>query len=118
MLGRPTHVTRGFALVEALIAVILLSVGALAFAATGVANLRLESTAARRNAVATLASARLEQLRLHCAPSAGTDTLPGISGTWRASPSDGVVELLDSITFVEVPGHAPRVGSIRSASPC
>jgi Tfp pilus assembly protein PilV len=115
---RPKRSPGGFALVEALVAVVLLTVGALAFAATGVANLRLELSAARRNGAATLATTRLEQLRSHCAPAAGTDSLPGIATAWRASASDGVVELLDSVSVVESPGRAPHTESVWSASPC
>lgn len=113
-----TNNPRGFALVEALVAVVLLTVGALALAATGVANLRLELSAARRNAAATLATTRLEQLRSHCVASTGADTLPGITTAWRASVSDGVLELFDSLTLVEFPGRAPHTESVWSASPC
>ncbi|HKV52960.1 MAG TPA: hypothetical protein VJO52_17315 [Gemmatimonadaceae bacterium] len=96
----------------------LLTVGALALAATGVANLRLELSAARRNGAAALAATRLEQLRSHCASAAGTDSLPGIAIAWRASASDGVLTLIDSVLLVESPGRAPHTESLWSASPC
>lgn len=118
MSNRTKRHPRGFALVEALLAVVLLTVGALAFAATGVANLRLELSAARRNGAAALAATRIEQLRAHCASAAGTDSLQGITISWRATASDGVLALVDSVSLVESPGRAPHTESVWSASPC
>lgn len=118
MSTRAPRNARGFALVEALVAIVLLTVGALAFASTGIANLRLELSAARRNGAAALSTTRLEQLRSHCAPSAGIDSLPGIAIAWHASASDGVLELFDSVSFVESPGRAPHTELMWSASPC
>lgn len=118
MLTRFSPSRSGFTLVEVLVALVMLTVGALALAATGVANLRLELTAARRVAGAALATTRLEQLRSKCSPSSGNDSAAGITAAWHASASSGVQDLLDSMVLVESPGHAPHIDVIRSGAPC
>jgi len=108
----------GTALVEALVAVVVLTIGALALAATGVANVRLEFSAARRVAASTLVTNRLEQLRLRCGASSGTDSGTGIAAYWRATTSGGTQELFDSMAVVDFLGRPPHVHVALSAAPC
>jgi prepilin-type N-terminal cleavage/methylation domain-containing protein len=89
----------GFSLAELLVAVTLLSVGALALAGTAAAVLRLLAVGGVRAAAAVLVESHLELVRAtRCTPSAGADTVPGVVARWRVQPlGGGVAELRDSL---------------------
>ena len=118
MCNRLTQRPHGSALIEALVAMVFLTVGALALSIAGVANVRLEFSAARRAEAATLVTTRLEQLRLHCGRSSGVDTAAGIAAAWRTTPSPGTQQLFDSLAVVDFLGHPAHVHTALSASPC
>ncbi|HKT09456.1 MAG TPA: hypothetical protein VJR24_16270 [Gemmatimonadaceae bacterium] len=109
----------GTTILEALAAIILLSIGALGIAATGVASLRLETTADRRSRAASAVSNRLELLhRGGCNSSSGSDSARGVSAAWHASVSDSVQEIVDSVTVVDRLAGRPLQEVIQSAAPC
>lgn len=93
--------------------------GVLALAATGVASLRLETMADRRQRAAALVLERIEQLRSGgCATDAGADSAPGVAAHWRLDRSVRLTELSDSVLIHERAGHAPRRERVRGAVPC
>lgn len=109
----------GTTILEALAAIILLSIGALGIAATGVASLRLETTADRRSRAASAVSNRLELLhRGGCVSSSGSDSARGVSAAWHASVSDSVQEIVDSVSVVDRLAGRPLQEVIQSAAPC
>jgi len=109
----------GTSLVEALAAIILLSVGALGIAATGVASLRLETSADERSHAATVVSNRLELLhRGGCRPSSGTDTALSVSADWHTVVADSIQSVVDSLVIADRLAGRPLIEVIQSAAPC
>ncbi len=112
----------GFSLAELLVAVTLLSVGALALAGTAAAVLRLLATGGVRAAAAVLVESHLELVRAtRCTPSAGADTISGVVARWRVQPlGGGVAELRDSLRIRTrgTSGASVEVEGFRSGLPC
>ena len=108
----------GTSLIEALASITLLTVGALGIAATGVASLRLETSAAQRATAARIAGSRLEFLHRACASASGTDTGRGISAAWHTTARGGIQEIVDSVVFLDRLAGVPRTDVIESAAPC
>lgn len=109
----------GTSLVEALTAITLLTVGALGIAATGVASLRLETSAHQRARAASIVGTRIELLHhTGCGASSGTDSAQGVSAIWHATPADDVQDIVDSIVVVD--RLAPESGTqvVRAVAPC
>ncbi|GAC1691018.1 MAG: hypothetical protein NVS9B3_09590 [Gemmatimonadaceae bacterium] len=78
---------RGFTLVEALVAIIVLAIGVLGLAASAGTVLRLTGGAATQTLAASIASSRLDSLRGMPCPSvvSGSDTSQGVAATWTGS---------------------------------
>jgi len=113
------HRRHGTSLVEALAAIILLSVGALGVAATGVASLRLETSADRRSRAATAVSNRLELLhRGGCLSSSGTDTALSVSAAWHTVVADSIQSVVDSLVIADRLARRPHTEVIQAAAPC
>jgi Tfp pilus assembly protein PilV len=113
------HRRHGTSLVEALAAIILLSVGALGIAATGVASLRLETSADQRSRAATAVSNRLELLhRGGCRSSSGTDTALNVLAAWHAVVADSIQNVVDSLVIPDRLAARPLTEVIQSAAPC
>lgn len=109
----------GAALIEAIAAITLLGVGALAITATGVASLRLETSADRRSRAASSVSTRFELLRRGgCVSSSGNDSALGVSATWRSIAVDSVRESIDSVVIVDRLAARPSTEVIETAAPC
>lgn len=110
---------RGASLIEALAALTLLSVGALGIAATGVASLRLETSADRRSRVASAVSNRLELLHGGgCVSPSGTDSALSISAKWHTIATDSIQQIVDSVSVVDRLIARPHTEVIQAAAPC
>ncbi len=94
----------GTSLVELIVALTLLGVGALALAGTGALALRLSAEARRQASAARLAHSRIERLRSACAPAAaGAATSPeGIEERWSVAADGPLRVIVDSLV---VPAH-------------
>jgi prepilin-type N-terminal cleavage/methylation domain-containing protein len=82
------HLADGFTLVEVLIALVVLGTGILGLATSAALVSRLVGNGSRMTVAATVATARLEQLRsLPCAGvAAGSAVTRGIEERWTATP--------------------------------
>ena len=110
---------RGTTLIEALAAVTLLSIGALGIAATGIASLRLETSADRRSRAAWAVSNRLELLhRGGCVSSSGTDSARSVSAAWHTVAVDSIQQIVDSASVVDHLVARPHTEVIQAAAPC
>jgi len=113
-------IRRGFTLVECLVAVTLLAVGMLALSATTLTVERTDGRAARRDAAATLAWARLEALRgTPCAARAnGGAAAGGIAEHWRVLPAPGLTLARDSLVLPPEDARTPPPIVVAAALPC
>lgn len=110
---------RGTSLIDALAAIILLSIGALGIAATGVASLRLNTSADRRSRAAMAVSNRLELLhRGGCRSSSGFDSALSVSAAWHTVVADSVQEVVDSLVIADRLAGRSLTEVIQSAAPC
>src|SRR5688500_5059904 len=103
----PRHsFVEGFTLLEVLVALVVLSTGILGLAATAAMVSRLVGDGSRLTVAATVATARLEQLRaVPCASVAsGTAVTRGIEERWTATPmgppgAPSALEVQLSVTY-------------------
>lgn len=110
---------RGFTLVEVLISVVLIDVGLLALVASGSVLVRRSAESRLRSLALRAAADRIALLAATpCAASAGSTSDPqGIAERWTASsPTNGVRELQDSVTFIV--GSVERSVALRTAQSC
>lgn len=110
---------RGTSLIEAIAALTLLSIGALGIAATGVASVRLETSADRRSRAAWAVSNRLEMLhRGGCVSSSGTDSALSVSAAWHTVAADSIQQIVDSASVVDHLVARPHTEVVQTAAPC
>jgi type II secretion system protein I len=85
---------KGFTLLEVLVALVILSTGILGLAASAALVSRLIGDSSRLTIAATMATARLEQLRALPCPDvvSGTAVRHGIEERWTASPMGSAAE--------------------------
>lgn len=115
----PRRGRSGTSLLEALAAITLLTIGALGVAATGVASLRLETSADRRWRAASTVGNRLEQLhRSGCLSSAGTDSSLSVYAVWHATAAQSFQEIVDTVVVADRLAARPLTEVIQSAAPC
>ena len=115
----PLRCRNGSSLVEALAAITLLCIGALAITTTGVASLRLETGADRRSRAAASVSTRLELLHHSgCLSSSGTDSALGVHATWHTAAIDSIQKTIDSVLITDRLAARPVREVIESAAPC
>jgi Tfp pilus assembly protein PilV len=88
----------GFALVELLFAIVMLTVGTLAMAGVLAASLRLQRLSATRNEMTSLAEAKLEELRSYASPT----STPALKANLAlgGSLTSIVASYADSVTLV------------------
>lgn len=111
----------GFSLVEVLVAMVILTVGVLALAASSAAITRMTSEGGRSGGSAAVASARFENLRATpCASLAsGTATTGPYSESWTVavSPIAGILRDISlTVTYNSVP--APRTARYETQISC
>jgi prepilin-type N-terminal cleavage/methylation domain-containing protein len=82
---------RGFTLIEAMMALLLLSFAAAALGESFLAAQRAQVEGGRWMRAAALAEEALERARLH--GGSGADTVGSFSRSWTTSPGDGVRRL-------------------------
>jgi Tfp pilus assembly protein PilV len=115
----PRRRRHGTSLIEALAAITILSIGALGIAATGVASLRLETSADRRSRAASAVSNRLELLhRGGCVASSGVDSALSVSAAWHTTLTDSIQDIVDSVSVLDRLANRPLREVIQSAAPC
>lgn len=93
-----THGRTGFTIVELLFTLVLLGTGLLALHGTSALTLRMIGSGWSRILAATVAQARLEQLRAAACTgaSSGTDETRGVREQWTMSPhTDGTRSTVD-----------------------
>lgn len=109
---------RGFSLVEASVAAVILAVGLLAAAASSRAVTRLATLGDRYTRAAQVASSRLERLRgLGCgAAGSGSASHGAVDETWSASGVGSALAAAITVTFVE--GGRARMVRYAASIPC
>lgn len=126
---RPVSSTgEGFTLLEVLVALIVLGTGILGLSANAALVLRLVGDGSRLTVAATVATARLEQLRaLPCASvAAGTAVTRGIEERWAVAPlgpggAPRALEVHLTVTYrlrAFRQADPARTQSFRGAVPC
>jgi prepilin-type N-terminal cleavage/methylation domain-containing protein len=122
-----TRSCSGFTLLEVLVALTLLGAGVLGLSASATLVSRMIGDGSRLTLAATVATARLEQLRaLPCtSATSGSATTRGIDERWSVTPIGGsevrALEVELSVTYRVRASHAPsrtRTQLFRGAVPC
>lgn len=108
----------GFTLIELVIAIVLLSVGATALAGSAAAVARQMSISGRRSRAAMIARSRAEesQSRPCTALSGGSEELGGIRSEWDVSTSSISAELAQRVEYRSLFGQ--RADVYRTAASC
>jgi prepilin-type N-terminal cleavage/methylation domain-containing protein len=108
----------GFTLIELVIAIVLLSVGAIALAGCAAAITRQMTVSARRSRAAMIARSRAEesQSRPCSALTGGSEELQGIRSDWDVSTSSVSAELGQQVEYRSLFGQ--RMDMYRTAAPC
>lgn len=92
--------TAGFTLIEVVVAIVVLSIGVLALAASAAATVRSMADGARTSGIARAAeSARERAYATVCAAAAGTDSAAGARVTWTATPAGATLALHEVVTL-------------------
>lgn len=113
--------TRGFTLVELLVAVMVMSVGILGLASTAGVVTRLMSGAARQTIAANVVQARFEMMRNRsCASlSGGSAITRRVRERWGVSfPSSTLALVVDTASFATMSGRPSIAHVYRSYLPC
>jgi prepilin-type N-terminal cleavage/methylation domain-containing protein len=108
----------GFTLIELVIAIVLLSIGAIALAGSAAAIARQMAISARRSRATMIARSRAEesQSRPCAALSSGSEALPGIRSEWEVSMSSVSAELGQRVEYQSLFGQ--RADVYRTAASC
>ncbi len=126
MRTRPSACCRGFTLLEILVDLVLLGVGLLGVSASAALVSRMVGDGSRLTLAATIATARLEQLRaIPCAgATSGTATTRGVEERWSVAPMGAPPRALEvhlSVTYQLRMNHgagSSRTQVFRGAVPC
>lgn len=113
--------TRGFTLVELMVAVMVMSVGVLGLASTAGVVTRLMSGAARQTIAATVVQARFEKMRNRTCASltSGSAFTRRVRERWGvAFPSPTLAVVVDTARFSTMSGRPPATRVYRSYVPC
>lgn len=121
----PRRPRRAFTLLEVLVALVLLGVGILGLSGSATLVSRIIGDGSRLSLAATIATARLEQLRAACASAtAGSAVTRGVEERWSVAPirtsSPAALEVRISVTYPlrTRSGPAARTQRFRGAVPC
>lgn len=109
---------RGYTLIEAIVALLLFTLGGLALASTSAVVGRELNTNAIRERAARIAASRLEVIRAECrTASSGREALQHVESDWSASfPDPSRVTVVESVRYVTWKG--PRTDFYRAILPC
>lgn len=90
---------RGFTLIEIVVAIVLLTVGLLALAASAAATVRSMAEAARIASAAHMAENERERAyATTCAAAGGVDSARGATVVWSAEPAGPMLSIAETIT--------------------
>lgn len=90
----------GFTLIEVVVAIVILSIGALALAASAAATVRSMTDAARVDGIARVAeSARERAYASACAAVSSVDSVAGARVVWSASPAGAMLSVRQLLTL-------------------
>lgn len=108
----------GFTLVELLVSVTLVTVGALALAGTSAAVMRNLAAGAQQTVAATLAQSRFETLRgAPCDKIESNETSwRGISERWKVVRQTRSVSVVVTLSYSD--GRSPRMVEYKTVIPC
>jgi prepilin-type N-terminal cleavage/methylation domain-containing protein len=101
---------RGFTLVEVVVAIVLLTIGMLALAASAAATVRSMTDGARIGGIARAAEAARERAYASvCAAAAGSDSSSGARVTWNAAPAGATLTLQQRVTLAPLASSAVTI---------
>ena len=108
----------GFSLIELLVSISMLSVGALALASLSAVVMRNITGAAQQTIAATIAQSRFEQLRgLPCTKlESGSADTRGMDESWKVIPETRSVTVVLTITYDD--GRRNRMNIHENIIPC
>jgi prepilin-type N-terminal cleavage/methylation domain-containing protein len=108
----------GFTLIEVVIAIVLLAVGALALAGTAAVTARRMAESARRGSAVSMARSRAEtSMASPCASLAsGSETVRGVQSAWVATLAAASTELSQRVSYPTSRGD--RSDDFLTAAPC
>ena len=115
-MSRQSH--RGFTLIEVVVAVVILAVGALALAGSAAVTVRRMSEAARRSSGVTMVRSRAEAAVASTCGSlaSGSETVRGVRSDWVVSVGAVSAELSQRVSY---PTHrGTRSDDFLTAAPC
>ena len=102
--------TRGFTIVEVLVAIVIMALGVLGLAGTAGSVSRLIGGGAQQTLAANIAMSRFEQLRSTACSNvvAGTATMRGMTESWGVTASGAsLYTVTDTVTYVAAGGRHP-----------
>lgn len=110
------EMTAGFTLIEVVVAIVILSIGVLALAASAAATVRSTADGERIDGIARAAESERERSYAStCAAAAGVDSVSGARVVWTATPAGAVLALRQTLTLAP---NATGVTTITAAGAC
>lgn len=110
------HAAAGFTLIEVVVAIVVLTIGLLALAASAAATVRSMTDGARVSGIARAAEAARERAYAStCAPGSGSDSATGAYVTWTAAPAGSALVLRQTLTLAP---NASTAVTITAAGAC
>jgi len=108
----------GFTLIEVVIAILILSVGALALAGSSAVMVRRLSDGARTAAGASVARSRIESsLAAPCSALAGgSEQILGVHSEWSVAAAENFADIKQRVTYPA--RHGPHSENFISSAPC
>lgn len=96
-----THARRGLTLIEIVVAILILSVGALALAGTSAVMVRRMAESARNAAAASVGRSRLESSFAAPCPAiiGGSELILGVHSEWSVTASANSADIRQRITY-------------------
>ena len=110
--------TRGFTLIEVVIAILILSVGALALAGSSAVMVRRLADSSRNSAGASVGRSRIESsFAAPCnALTAGSEQISGIRSEWSVSNAQNSADITQRVTYPTRRGTHSE--NFKSSIPC
>jgi prepilin-type N-terminal cleavage/methylation domain-containing protein len=109
--------TRGYTLVEVVVALLVFTIGALALAASSAAVARTMRANLLRERAGRIAASRIETIKSACANAAsGTEDVEGIESSWTVTRAAQTVSILERTRYASTNGS--RLDSYQALAWC